>query len=188
MGNRKKNRRIAARIFIKRRYQLSIIVKIVSVMLVTGLLTVLFISLFYNNKSQMGSFYYMAKDMKQDLELTNILGIILPAVAIAQVAGVIIAVFIGIFSSRKAAIPIYKIEKWASELKSGNLNTRLAFREVEQMRELTSQCNGVTTFFAETFHQIDDIVSEGKQQPEQSGESAQAALEKIANVLKKIQY
>jgi hypothetical protein len=135
--------------FIKRSLQTSIIVQVLFLMVLTSVLTCVILGWFYNTKSQVGSFYYMSNDVMQDLELTNILGIILPALVAAQAVSLLIAFGIGLISSRKVAVPIYKIEKWASQMRTGNLNALLVFREKERRatRELTGEINGVSEFY-----------------------------------------
>ena len=115
--------------------------------LLTGLITTGLLAFIYNTKAQQGSFYYMSNDIMQDLELNSILGIILPPIIAVEIIAVAIAFGIGLFSSRKVAVPLYKIEKWAMRLKSGKLNTTLAFREENAMKDLTIQCNAVTDFY-----------------------------------------
>jgi len=145
---------------IKRSIQARIILKILVVVITTGVLTTVLLSLFYAQKSQSGSFYYMSNDIKQDLELTNFLGLILPALLIAQAASFIITVGIGLFSSRKVAVPIYKIERWADQVGRGNLNTALVFREKREMKDITLACNRVSDFYNEIFTGIHASVKE----------------------------
>ncbi len=115
--------------------------------LLMGLLTTGLLAFIYNTKSQQGSFYYMSNDVMQDLELTSVLGIILPPIIAVEIIAVFIAFVIGLVSSRAVAVPLYKIEKWAIRLKNGKLNTTLAFREEKAMKDLTIECNAVTDFF-----------------------------------------
>jgi methyl-accepting chemotaxis protein len=96
----------------------------------------------------------MSNDVMQDLELKSILGIVLPAVIVAEVIAVFIALGVGLFSSRKIAVPLYKIENWISRLKDGKLNTTLAFREEDDMKELTNQCNSMAEFYRKIFAEI----------------------------------
>ena len=114
--------------FIKKSIQYKIILEILLVIFITAVLTTVTVSLVYNAESQNGSFYYMSNDTKKDLELKNILEVILPSVVTAQVISLIIGLGIGLFSSRKIAVPIYKFEKWVTQLKKGNLLTRMEFR------------------------------------------------------------
>jgi len=45
-------------------------------------------------------------------------------------------------------VPIYKFEKWVSQLKNGNLNTKISFREnEEEMNDLTVECNALAAHY-----------------------------------------
>jgi signal transduction histidine kinase len=100
----------------------------------------------------------MSNDTKQDLELKNILEVILPSVIGAQVISMFIGLGIGLFSSRKIAVPIYKFEKWVTNLKTGNLLTRIEFREKQDMEDLTHECNTLVDFYRDKFVQINDAL------------------------------
>lgn len=140
--------------FIKRSIQLKIIFEILFVVLLSAVVTTVALTLVYNTKSHNGSFYYMSNDTRQDLELENILEFILPSVISAQVFSILIGLGIGLFSSRKIAVPIYKFEKWVSQLKNGNLNTKLSFREDEEMKDLTAECNALSGYYRDVFEKI----------------------------------
>jgi signal transduction histidine kinase len=152
----KSSRKPVSNFMIKRSLQTGIILQILFIMILTSILTSAILAWFYNAKSQVGSFYYMSNDVMQDLELTNVLGIILPALIVAQAVSLMIAFTIGLVSSRKVAVPIYKIEKWASQLRSGNLNTRMVFREKEQRmtQDLTRECNAVVDYYKAVFSEL----------------------------------
>jgi methyl-accepting chemotaxis protein len=143
----KQSRRRFKNFFLKKSIQIRMIAGIFFTVLVMGLITTGLLAFIYNSKSQQGSFYYMSNDVMQDLELTSVLGIILPPIIAVELLAVLIAFGIGLFSSRAVAVPLYKIEKWAIRLKNGKLNTTLAFREEKTMKDLTIQCNAVTDFF-----------------------------------------
>jgi methyl-accepting chemotaxis protein len=143
----KHSRRRFRNFFIKKSIQLRMTVWIFMTVLAVGLLTTGLLAFIYNTKSQQGSFYYMSNDVMQDLELTSVLGIILPPLIVVEILAVLVAFIIGLVSSRAVAVPLYKIEKWATRLKTGKLNTTLAFREEKVMKDLTIQCNAVTDFF-----------------------------------------
>jgi methyl-accepting chemotaxis protein len=140
--------------FIKKSIQINIIWKIIVTVIIAASLTTGLIMFLYNLKSSEGSFYYMSNDMMQDLELKNIIGIVLPSIIVVEIIAILIAFGIGLISSRKIAVPIFKIEKWASKLRAGKLNTTLAFREEDHLNELTTQCNSVTDFYKTIFEEI----------------------------------
>jgi methyl-accepting chemotaxis protein len=143
----KYSRRRVKNFFLKKSIQIRMITGIFFTVLLMGLVTTGLLAVIYNTKAQQGSFYYMSNDVMQDLELTSVLGIILPPIIAVEVIAVLIAFGIGLFSSRAVAVPLYKIEKWAVRLKNGKLNTTLAFREEKMMKDLTIQCNAVTDFY-----------------------------------------
>ncbi|HUI92022.1 MAG TPA: hypothetical protein VLX68_07235 [Chitinivibrionales bacterium] len=141
--------------FIKRSMQLNLIFKILLVVLIGAVLATAALTVLYNFKAHGGSFYYMSNDMRQDLELKSVLEFVLPSVIGAQVFSILIGLGIGLFSSRKMAVPIYKFEKWVSQLRTGNLNTKISFRETEaEMEDLTSECNAMAGFYQKLFKEM----------------------------------
>jgi methyl-accepting chemotaxis protein len=180
-------RRPFSNFFVKKSMQVSIIARIVLVVLVSTALTTLLLAFIYNAKSQSGSFYYMSDNIMEDLKLHSILGLVLPALISAQVVALLITLGIGLFSSRKIAVPQYKIEKWASQLGEGNLNTRLAFRETREMQELTERCNAVATTYRDIFVEIDRSVGAIEKEPGDS-RTVSAEVKKVRTILDKLQY
>jgi methyl-accepting chemotaxis protein len=140
--------------FIKKSMQLKLIFKILLVVFLSAVIATATLTVLYNSKAHGGSFYYMSNDMRQDLELKNILEFVLPSVVGAQLFSIIIGLGIGLFSSRKMAVPIYKFEKWVSQLRSGNLNTKISFRENEEMEDLTVECNAMAGYYQKLFREI----------------------------------
>ncbi len=147
-------RRPVRNFFIKKSLQLKIIFRILLVVLLSAVITTAALTVLYDSKSRNGSFYYMSNDTRQDLELKNILEFILPSVVAAQVFSIVIGLGIGLFSSRKMAVPIYKFEKWVTQLRNGNLNTKISFREDEEMKELTEECNAMAEHYRLVFKKI----------------------------------
>lgn len=164
--NDKNARQPIRHFFIKKPMQYKIIGEVLLAVFLTALLTTVAVSLIYNVKSRDGSFYYMSNDTKQDLELKNILEMVLPSVIGAQVISMLIGLGIGLFSSRKIAVPIYKFEKWVTNLKTGNLLTRIEFREKEDMEDLTHECNMLVDFYRDKFVQINDALKKLEQRAE----------------------
>ena len=148
------NRRSVSNFFIKGPLQAKIIIQIVGVVLLTSLLTLGALALAYNIKSPHGHFY-ITNDIMHEFKLTNMLGLILPSLIAAQAVSILIGLAIGLFSSRKVAVPVYKFEKWVHQMSHGNLNIRLSFREDEEMRDLTIQCNSLVEYYRQIFNEID---------------------------------
>jgi|WetSurMetagenome_2_1015567.scaffolds.fasta_scaffold00027_67 methyl-accepting chemotaxis protein len=155
----KNERRPIHNFFVKKAMQIRIVVRILLMVFLSAAITTAAITVLYESKSRDGSFYYMSNDVKQDLELKNILQFILPSVVAAQAFSIIIGLGIGLFSSRKMAVPIYKFEKWVSQLREGNLNTRITFREDEEMHDLTDECNAMAEHYRKVFRKINEEIS-----------------------------
>lgn len=141
--------------FLKKRLQLQIFFTVLGMVLVTSIFTTVILAIIYNAKAKGGNFFYMSNNVMQDLELTSILGLVLPALIAAQAVTLIIGAGVGLFSSRKAAVPVYKLEKWASQIKKGHLKTQLGFREENSMKDLEIQCNALSDSYLHTFKDID---------------------------------
>lgn len=154
----KHSRRHIKNFFVKKSIQLRLITGTFFTVLIMSLLTTAVLAFIYNTKSHAGSFYYMSNDVMQDLQLTSILGIILPPIIAVEIIAMAIAFGVGLFSSRAVAVPLYKIEKWAIRLKNGKLNTTLAFREENIMKDLTVQCNAATDFYRSLLVDIRDHI------------------------------
>jgi len=159
MKNAKSLRRPVRHFFLKKGMQYNILSTIIFITIIASIVTTAIISLVYHIKSRGGTFYYMSNDIMQDLELTSILGIVVPALISAQIVTLVIAVFIGLFSSRKAAVPVYKLEKWALQLKRGKLKTHLEFREANFMKDLTIQCNSLAETYRQIFSDIENYTN-----------------------------
>jgi signal transduction histidine kinase len=83
--------------------------------------------------------------LNQELSKENIIFLILPALLISAFINLLIAAGIGLYSSRKYAVPIYKLEQWASLLTKGKITAILKFREKEEMKELSDKCNRLSS-------------------------------------------
>ncbi|MBN1983204.1 MAG: hypothetical protein JW795_16840, partial [Chitinivibrionales bacterium] len=84
----------------------------------------------------------------------NIALIILPSLIVSSVVNIFIGICIGLYASRKYAVPIFKLEKWAVLLRDGRFNTHLNFREETEMRELCARCNDLSAALCDIFKQI----------------------------------
>lgn len=141
--------------FIMKGLQLRLIKKIVlSAILSTlvGLSTLVFV---YYMKFDNTAFYPVSFDSAASIgERENILSIILPSVIISAFINILIAAAIGLYASRKYAVPIFKLEKWADLLNEGHMAAKLSFREKEEMKELSSKCNSLSENLRKKFENI----------------------------------
>ena len=143
--------------FVKKSLQLRMIFNIVAaVMLTTVISCLVVLAVYYFNYTSL--LFYSLDKSSNILEKQNILSILFPVLLISIVANLMLALGIGFYASRKYAIPIFKLEQWASLLLQGKLTAILHFREKEEMNELTSKCNEVTNFFRQHFITIKRLV------------------------------
>jgi len=139
--------------FIKKSLQIRLILKVMFVAIISSIIssgTLLFV---YYMKYQT-VVVYQWNQVDNELMRENIINLILPSLVISTLVGLIVAVGIGLYASRKYAVPIYKIENWAAMLLKGNLAAVLRFREREEMRELSEKCNEVTAKLRATLLEI----------------------------------
>jgi methyl-accepting chemotaxis protein len=157
-------RRPLANFFLKRSLQTGIILKAGGVLLLSALLTTALLIAVYLIRSRDGTFYFMSNDVMKDLELVSILGLVLPVLVTIQVINFLIAVSIGLNSSRKAALPVYKVEKWAALVGEGKLKTTLGFRKKDGLGDLALECNQMTNFYRRTLSDIRTSALEARSQ------------------------
>lgn len=167
--------------FIKKSIQFKIVMQIIMTALIAGIITLGILVFIYNSKSQAGSFYYMSNDVMQDLELKNILGIILTPILTVEFVAIFISFVIGLISSRKIAVPLYKIEKWADDLSNGKLNVELAFREEDRLSDLTDRCNAATKFYRNALTNINLLAENISRNP-----TDQTQVQKDISAIRKI--
>ncbi|MBN1984149.1 MAG: hypothetical protein JW795_21645 [Chitinivibrionales bacterium] len=182
------NRRPIGNFFLKKSLQYRIIFIILGVVLLTSSVTIAILAYAYHAQSKNGTFYYMSNDIMQDLQLRTVVGIVLPPMIAAQVVSFLIAIGIGMFSSRKVAVPIYKLERWASQIRVGKFKTQLAFRENKIMRELTIECNGLASMLCRLFSDIDRSLEAISKDPLPRSSTVDRELHSLQTVLKEIDY
>jgi len=134
--------------FIKKSLQLRLIFNVLTVSVVSSIVSAgtLLLVYFYKYKTTV---LYMFDHISNGLKEEYILWLILPSLIISSVVGLILAFGIGLYASRKYAVPVFKIEQWASKLISGKMTAVLRFREKEEMKDLSRKCNELGAMFRE---------------------------------------
>lgn len=142
--------------FVLKDLQVRLIVRIViagviSTIVAAGTLLVTYL-LKYNSIS------FWAVNLGQNADIAdrgeNIVYIILPSLAISTLVNIVVTACIGLYASRKYAVPIYKLEQWAILLRKGNLNAKLRFREKEELKVLSNHCNVLADDLRTRFQEI----------------------------------
>jgi methyl-accepting chemotaxis protein len=134
--------------FIKKSLQLRLIVNIMMASIVSSIVaagTLLFV---YSYKYDT-TVLYMFNEFSNVLQKESIVWLILPTLIISSVVALALAFGIGLYASRKYAVPVFKIEQWASQMLNGDMTSVLRFREKEEMKDLSNKCNELGTMFRE---------------------------------------
>jgi hypothetical protein len=143
-------RRPLGNFFIKRSLQIRLILKVVLAVLISTIVSSFSLIFVYFIKYNTVIVYFLEK-LTQELTREHIIFLILPTLVISFVVNIFVAIGIGMYASRKYAVPIYKLEQWATLLCEGKLTVTLRFREKEEMRELSEKCNQFATHLSERF-------------------------------------
>jgi nitrate/nitrite-specific signal transduction histidine kinase len=174
------HRRYIGNFFIKRSLQIRLIVKIVVAAILATIICSCTLLLVYYLKYNSVLLYQM--DQLTNLTKENIIFIILPSLLISSLVNFIIAVCLGLYASRKYAVPIYKLEQWARMIRQGKISAKIQFREREEMKELSDDCNNLTSDLREKFVLIKKQTLLLKEKTKDSEE-----IQKIENVLSTLQ-
>lgn len=147
------NRKPIGNFFIKKSLQLRLIKKISIAALLSTFASTISLMLVYYLKYQTVIVYQLDK-VTQDLNREHIVYLILPTLLVSALVAVAVAFGIGLYASRKYAVPIYKLEQWATLLRAGKTSVLLRFREKEEMKELSDKCNQLATEYRNRFLEL----------------------------------
>jgi len=146
-------RRPVGNFFIKKSLQLRLIVNVMTVSIVSSIVSAGTLLLVYFYKYDT-TVLYMFNEFNNVLQKESIVRLILPTLVISSVVGLALAFGIGLYASRKYAVPVFKIEQWASQIIGGKAAAVLKFREKEEMKELSDKCNELGAMYRETMADI----------------------------------
>jgi methyl-accepting chemotaxis protein len=180
------HRRYFGNFFIKKSLQIRLIIKIVVAAILATIICSCTLLLVYYLRYDSVLLYQM--DQLTNLTKENIIFIILPSLLISSLVNFVVAVCLGLYASRKYAVPIYKLEQWARMIRQGRINAKIQFREREEMKELSDDCNTLTNDLREKFvtikNQILLLKEKAKDSPEiQAIETTLASLQLEAETI-----
>ena len=161
--------------FIKKSLQLRLIKKIVIAALLSTIVSNASLILVYYLKYQTVIVYQLDK-LTQELNRELIIFLILPTLLVSAIVSLLVSFGIGLYSSRKYAVPIYKLEQWAALLRNGKMSAMLRFREKEEMKELSGTCNKLAGELRERFLELRALAT--KLREEDPASEAATGIEK----------
>jgi len=155
--------------FIKKSLQIRLIVNVMTVSVVSSIVSsgTLLLVYFYKYDTTV---LYMFNEFNNVLQKESIIRLILPTLVISSVVALALAFGIGLYASRKYAVPVFKIEQWASQIISGKAAATLKFREKEEMKDLSDKCNELGAMYcglmAEIQKDVKSLQNAGVKNPE----------------------
>ncbi len=170
------NRKPIGNFLIKKDLQIRLISRILLVVVSATIISFATMLFVYYLEYQSIILYQM--DQFANLKKENIVDILLPTLAISALINMILAVIVGMYASRKYAVPIYKLERWARLLREGSMTAKLRFREKDEMKQLSGECNLLALEFQKKFITIKQQVEELRRQKVDS-----QALSKIDEII-----
>jgi len=120
--------------FVKKSLQLRLIFNILAASIVSSIVSAGTLLLVYRYKYDT-TVIYMFNEFNNVLQKESIVRLILPSLLISLAAGLILTFGIGLYASRKYAVPVFKIEQWVSQILNGKVTATLRFREKEEMKD-----------------------------------------------------
>ena len=180
--------------FIKKELQIRLIKKIVVAVLIATIVSVTTLLLTYLVKYKSTVIYQVTFEMMESSgdadesgasisDREKITSLILPSIVISGIINIVIAFFIGLYASRKYAVPIFKLEQWAKLLYEGQMSAQLRLREKEEMRDLSSSCNKLGEEIKNKFNQIEKLTKELKEM-----EKNPEIVRKIEDILDTVEF
>ncbi|MFP4163500.1 MAG: hypothetical protein ACLFQB_06060 [Chitinispirillaceae bacterium] len=163
--------------FIKKSLQLRLITKVILASLISTVVSAGSLLLVYYLRYDT-VVVYQWDQISNELNREHILHLILPTLIISSIVGILVALGIGLYASRKYAVPVYKIEQWTSMLLKGKMTALLRFREREEMKDLSEKCNELGEQLRSKLLQIEQKVERLKENNPESEE-----LKSISEVL-----
>ena len=152
------NRKPLGNFLIKKDLQIRLITKIVVSVLISTIVTAAALMIVYIMKYQNIPIYEVSN--MADLDKVSIHYILLPPLIVSVCVNIIIGIAVGFYASRKYAIPVYRLEKWAEQIDQGLLTSKMQFREKEEMKELCRDCNNLAEGIRQKFIFIDENIRE----------------------------
>ena len=175
----KHGRKPISNFFIKKKLQMRMMKKIIFAVIVATLVCVATLLITYLVKYKSAVFYRVTFDMDASIgNRENIISIILPSLIISGIVNIGIGILIGLYASRKYALPIFKLEQWVELLQDGCMTVKLNFREKAEMQELCDECNNLSESLRKKFDTIQTNLLELEKDNQDS-----EALQKIQKVL-----
>jgi signal transduction histidine kinase len=127
-------------LFVDIMFQTKIFLKVTLVVILSSLVALAFLRLFMgqNLGQDFGKSFYLLSSMKNFL----VVSVAFPILIFFLLSAVLISIIL-IYVSHKIAGPLYRLERYLEQVTAGHLDSHLAFRLDDQIRDLELEINGM---------------------------------------------
>lgn len=108
----------------------------------------------YAWKFQDSSVYVLSQSTFVPLEKISIAAVVGPAILGCIIVALGVGVTMALSTSRRVALPIYKVIRWARLSADGDLQVQLGFRTGDRLGELAEACNFLNSSFRSTLKDV----------------------------------
>ncbi len=159
--SRTTGRKPVSNFFIKKSLQIGLISEIIGAVTFASIVSVgTILSVYYFQHSSVS--LYRLSDLG-NLTKENIFGLLLPSLLISIIVNIMFGLIIGLYASRAFAVPVYKLEQWATLLRAGKLHTLLSFREKKKMASTVTLFNNLAVDLRGELLQVKKALESGKE-------------------------
>jgi methyl-accepting chemotaxis protein len=109
----------------------------------------------------------------------NLMDVVIPAFVISEVVSLAIGLWLALYFSRKVSVPIYRVQKWAEAIATGDHANRLEFRPGDDLRMLEDACNKVSDHYASVIDNLRRQVDEMELPPSPRLQKLKSTLESL---------
>lgn len=100
------------------------------------------------------------------LERQSLLALVFPALFAALLLAILIGWMLALSTSRRIALPIYKVIQWTRQVSEGNLRAKVAFRPGDRLDELARSCNGALDYLRGGYEDLREIEKDERLPPD----------------------
>ncbi len=161
------------------RVQWQYIRRVMLMVAITTVLTILCVALVYALKYKSGYFYYLSQNMEGDLIRRNIWELLLPSFVFSAFGTILLGLGISLYSSRKIALPLFKIRRWAENVFAGNFKHRVTLRDNDNLDELMTSCNQVSRSYSALLQKLQDTSTDDSLTSEEKIAGIQKTLSEV---------
>lgn len=145
-----RNRRKKLNLAVKREFQMWLLARIVSVVLVSSLVAVLILYIY--SRQEISSSFYTAH-----IQIRRVSDLLIPVMTAGAFVSLLSGVALALFLPQKLAGPIYRVQKSLEVIADGNLTEFIVLRKNDTLMDLAASVNETTAGLRTKIREIKGI-------------------------------